>query len=108
MSIVGAMTATAHLTTDYAEALARVAALWAAAERADLERAVAIAPLIMPQRVPAVLIPLLRELALGLPNVFVWWDRAQREAMVGPRHAYPRFATRALAATLRLAAQTAW
>jgi alpha-beta hydrolase superfamily lysophospholipase len=80
-------------------------ALWAAQQRADLERAVAIAPLIAPQHVPAALLPLLRELALSLPNFYVWWDGARREGMRGPQHAYPRFATRAMAETLRLAAQ---
>jgi len=34
-----------------------------------------------------------------LPNIFVWWDPIHREAML-PHHAYPRFATHALAESL--------
>jgi alpha-beta hydrolase superfamily lysophospholipase len=42
--------------------------------------------------------------ALGrLPNRFVWWDPRVREALPGPAYAYPRFSTRALAETQRLA-----
>ncbi len=31
-----------------------------------------------------------------LPNLFIWWDQKAHERMIGPPHAYPRFATRSL------------
>jgi len=40
-----------------------------------------------------------------MPNVFVWWDDRLKQRLRGPRHVYPRFATRAVAATLRLGAR---
>jgi hypothetical protein len=41
--------------------------------------------------------------AMGrLPNRFVWWDPRVKEKLEGPPYAYPRFSTRAIAATQRL------
>ena len=41
---------------------------------------------------------------LALPNQFVWWDDRAKQALAGPKHVYPRFATRAVAATLLVGA----
>jgi GH25 family lysozyme M1 (1,4-beta-N-acetylmuramidase) len=41
-------------------------------------------------------------LFLRLPNFFKWWDPRLKET-IGPEHAYPRVATRALAQLLLLA-----
>lgn len=77
-----------------------VLAAWAGQERGDIVRAVAIAPIFGVARAPGRWTPLVTRLALGLPNTFVWWDPERREDLLGPRHVYPRFATRAVAATL--------
>jgi poly(3-hydroxybutyrate) depolymerase len=37
-----------------------------------------------------------------LPNRFMWWDPRYKELLPGPRYAYPRFSTHALAETQRL------
>ena len=78
-------------------------ALWAAQQRADVARAVAIAPVLLPRNVPAGLVPLLRALLARLPNFFIWWDRRHKARLPGPAHAYPRFATRGVAAALAFA-----
>ena len=80
-------------------------AAWAGQHRADVGHAVVIAPVLAPPgRVPAPLVRAATRLATVLPNVFVWWDAERREKLLGPQHVYPRFATRAVAATLLLGA----
>ncbi len=79
-----------------------VMAAWAGQSRADVDRAVAIAPLFGVTRAPGVWTPLVTRLTLVLPNAFIWWDDAKKQALPGPQHVYPRFATRAIAATLLL------
>lgn len=48
----------------------------------------------------------LRGLAANLfsiaPNFFHWWDNELRDRIAGPAHAYPRTASRAVAAMLKL------
>ncbi len=77
--------------------------LWAAQHRADLDRAVVMAPLVAPRNVPVALVPLLIYVAQRLPNFFIWWDRKHKADAPGPQHAYPHFPTHGLAATLRVA-----
>jgi alpha-beta hydrolase superfamily lysophospholipase len=80
-------------------------AAWAGQHRADVAHAVIIAPLLAPPgRVPEPLARAATRLAATLPNLFVWWDDRKREALPGPQHVYPRFATRAAAASLLLGA----
>jgi pimeloyl-ACP methyl ester carboxylesterase len=80
-------------------------AAWAAQHRSDVDRAVIIAPVIEPPGGwPEPLERAVTRLAAALPNTFVWWDGARRENLPGPRHVYPRFATRAVAASLLLGA----
>jgi alpha-beta hydrolase superfamily lysophospholipase len=79
-------------------------AAWAAQERADVARAVVIAPL---QGLALARGPLTRpamRLLLALPNLFVWWDAREKADLPGPRHVYPRFATRSVAEGLLLGA----
>jgi alpha-beta hydrolase superfamily lysophospholipase len=73
-------------------------AAWAAQERHDLHKAVLVSPalgLTLPQ--------LRRQRLVGnllavWPNFFQWWDPIAKDA----RHAYPRFASRSLAALLQI------
>lgn len=82
-------------------------AAWAAQHRADVARAVVMAPLLRTARIPAPLSRLVMYLALLLPSYFIWWDGASKAALVGPPYAYPRFATRAVAEVLWLS-ETIW
>jgi carboxylesterase len=80
-------------------------AAWAGQRRPDVDRVVVIAPLLSPPgRLPPPLARAATRLAAALPNLFVWWDDRRRERLLGPQHVYPRFATRAAAASLILGA----
>ena len=80
-----------------------VMSAWAAAVRPDVDRAVVIAPMLAWAGAPGPLrTAAITRLGLLLPNQFVWWDDKARQALAGPRHVYPRFASRAVAATLWL------
>ncbi len=82
-----------------------VLAAWAGEERADVGRAVVIAPMIGWARAPGPRpTAFLTRLAGALPNAFVWWDDQRKQDLPGPRHVYPRFATRSIAATMRVGA----
>ncbi len=78
---------------------------WAAQQRADVARAVAIAPLLGLAAAPGPFTRPAMNLLLGLPNLFLWWDPRVKAALPGPKHVYPRFSTRAVAQTLALAAR---
>jgi hypothetical protein len=52
--------------------------------------------------VPAAQTRLLAEATRLLPNRFMWWDPENEDRGPGAQHAYPRFATHALAQVLRL------
>jgi esterase/lipase len=78
-------------------------AAWAAQERADVARAVCIAPLQGLARARGPLTTPAMNLMQTLPNVFVWWDDKVKTELPGPKHVYPRFSTRSVAQTLRLA-----
>lgn len=79
-------------------------AAWAAQQRADVTRAVAIAPLLGLAAAPGPLTRPAMNLLLALPSLFIWWDVRVKADLPGPRHVHPRFSTRAVAQTLRLAA----
>ncbi len=77
-----------------------VMAGWAAQERADVARAILIAPCLGLHGVPAVLARPLTHVVLRMPNFWV-----QRGATLkGPGHGYPRFASHAMGQILRLSA----
>lgn len=78
---------------------------WAAQERPEVDRAVVIAPVLGFARAPGPRLgAALTRLALTLPNAFAWWDDRRKQDLPGPAHVYPRFATRAIAATMLLGA----
>jgi carboxylesterase len=79
-------------------------AAWAGQNRSDVDRAVLIAPVLDIARVPDPLDRLVIRLFRVLPNFHVWWDWRRGEKLLGPKHVYPRFATRAVAATLVIGA----
>lgn len=85
-----------------------VMAAWAGQERADVDRAVVIAPMIGWVRAPGPLpTAALVRLATLLPNAFVWWDDKLEQDLLGPKHVYPRFSTRSVAACMQLGAAVA-
>ena len=83
-----------------------VMAGWAGQHRADVDRAVMIAPIFGVLRAPGRWTPVVARLAAAAPNQFVWWDDKRKQDLLGPRHVYPRFATRSVAATLYVGAAT--
>lgn len=75
-------------------------AVWAAAERPDVTKTIAIAPAMDPRGVPAwVLMPVARWYRY-MPDNFNWWQPSQKAAMPGP--AYPRFSFRGMFAFVQL------
>ncbi len=81
-------------------------AAWAAQERPDVERVVLIAPMIGVAKAPGAWTPVVARLTALLPNLFVWWDGKKKTEVAGPKHVYPRFASRAVAATLLVGGAT--
>lgn len=79
-------------------------AAWAAQNRPEVGRAVVIAPLLAPPKLPDPLARMATRLAAALPNKFLWWDSKRRADLAGPPQVYPRYATRAVAASLLLGA----
>jgi carboxylesterase len=65
--------------------------------RADVQRAVLIAPMFGLRPVPGPALRAITELAYVLPNFYVWWN-AKVKAGLPPPHGYPRFSTHAYAA----------
>lgn len=73
---------------------------YAAGHRDDVDRAVLMAPLIVPKALP--------ELAVGpasrafryLPDIYWWWDGDKKGALADPPYAYPRFSFRSMGAFL--------
>lgn len=66
-------------------------------DRAGIDRAVLIAPMLGLKPVPALVTNALSRLAPHLPNFYVWWNRKQKDR-IGPPYGYPRFSTHAYAA----------
>jgi carboxylesterase len=79
-----------------------VAAAALAAGRADVERAVLLAPAMAPRGFTAGPARRLATLLIHAPNRFVWWDSKRKERLAGPAQCYPRFSTRALGEVYRL------
>ena len=76
-------------------------AAWAAQERAEVERAIVIAPMFGLGYLPVWLEPGFTAFFRRLPNQMWWWDPIQKLNHVPP-HAYPKFSTHNLAETLYL------
>lgn len=80
-----------------------VMAAWAAQHRADVDRAVVVAPMIGWKAAPGpYATAALTRLGGTLPNAFAWWDEKKKQNLGGPKHVYPRFATRSITATMQL------
>lgn len=76
---------------------------WLAQNRADIDFAFVIAPLLGLAFIPPVLTKLFEQVALRLPNFYLWWDpRTKAENPYSIYYAYPRYPTRALVEILRL------
>jgi carboxylesterase len=73
---------------------------WLAA-RAAIDSVIAFAPFSGIRALPGASNDLLGTLLRTLPNTFVWWDPRVKEKQP-PSHGYPRFATRALGASLHI------
>lgn len=76
---------------------------WLAHHRADIDRAVLVAPALAFQRIPLALMPLYATYARVAPNYFHWWAPEQKGQAPGPEHGYYGFHVRAFHALLRLA-----
>jgi carboxylesterase len=88
-----------------------VMAAWAGQQRADVDRAVVIAPLLGLGYAPGPLTPAAARLMRSLPNLFVWWDSKARERLAGPRRRRWRWAPppwRARAIERPLVARSSW
>lgn len=86
-----------------------VVAGWAAQSRPDLAQAVLLAPGFGLKLIPTPLTTLTANVALGLPDVFLWWGSLVRFDQTPPPPAgphdvqgYPRFSVHGLAQQLRL------
>lgn len=79
-----------------------VLAAWAAQFRADVARAVVIAPSLMAARIPLWLAPGTMLVLDRMPNQFWWWNRHLKARLGHHSYAYPRFSTHALGEIFRL------
>jgi len=75
---------------------------WVAHTRADVDRAVLIAPVFGLYAVPAPLTTPVVRLFLSLPNFLLWQDAELKAEVPNPPHVYPQNSTRAIAEILRL------
>lgn len=75
-------------------------AAYAAQERAEVTRAVLLAPLFGIFGVPHRLTPALTRIAMALPNRFFWWHPLKRASRHAPG-SYPQVASHSLAESLR-------
>jgi alpha-beta hydrolase superfamily lysophospholipase len=80
---------------------------WLAQNRSDIDFAFAIAPLFGLAFVPSAFTRIFEQIALLLPNFFLWWDpRTRADNPYSIYYAYPRYPSRALVEFLRLAMMT--
>ncbi len=79
-----------------------VTAAWLAQTRADIDRAVVIAPFFAPTGISRTWIPPLTRSLTRLPNLFIWWDPRKKTELPGSPFSYPRFATRPIAEVMGL------
>jgi len=77
---------------------------WVAQNRADVDRAVLLAPFFAPAGLPQWAGAPMGRMLVRAPNVFLWWDPYHRADLPGPAHAYPRFSTKSIGETMLLGA----
>ena len=75
---------------------------WVANERADVTQVVLLSAFFSPKAYPAWVIRPLSRVLLLLPNQFWWWDDRFKEELPGPRYAYARYPSHAMAQIMRL------
>lgn len=75
---------------------------WLAQNRRDVDKAVIIAPFWGWKGLPTGFFRPFINLLSILPNMFVWWDREGKTALMGPTSSYYRFSTRGVAQIMRL------
>ena len=68
--------------------------------RDDVQEAVLVAPLVLPQILPPAVVEPVARLSAFAPDVRIWWDRDLRGELDDPPYAYPRFSVRSLGAFL--------
>ncbi|MGB5953111.1 MAG: alpha/beta fold hydrolase [Ornithinimicrobium sp.] len=73
---------------------------YVAGHRDDVDRAVLIAPLIVPKALPEVTVGPASRAFRYLPDIYVWWDRDKKASLDEPPYAYPRFSFRSMGAFL--------
>ncbi len=77
-------------------------ALWLAEERDDIDRVVAIAPMLNPLLVPSPVTSAAANLLNVVPSIPIWWDAGLRERAQVPRYSYAQFQTRSLGAVVTM------
>ena len=77
-------------------------AAWLATERNDVNRAVLIAPLVIPKVLPESTVAPLARFSRLATDVYLWWDSERRERLAKPPYAYPRYSVRSLGAFLSI------
>ncbi|MEM7117019.1 MAG: alpha/beta fold hydrolase [Chloroflexota bacterium] len=75
---------------------------WVTQFRADVTATILLSPAFGVAVFPVERTRPLTNLSRILPNRFMWWDPENEASGPGPDHAYPRFATRALAEVMHL------
>ncbi len=73
---------------------------WLAAHRDEVAEVVLLAPLVAPRVLPRRAVAPVSRLARVSPDLYLWWDGEQREALADPPYAYPRYSLRSIGAFL--------
>ena len=81
-------------------------AAWLATERNDVNRAVLIAPLVIPKVLPESTVAPLARFSRLATDFYLWWDSEKRERLANPPYAYPRYSVRSLGAFLSIGRAT--
>jgi pimeloyl-ACP methyl ester carboxylesterase len=77
-------------------------AAWVGQQRPEVDQTVLLAPFLSPRVYPPWTVRAIGRVLLLMPNQFWWWDAALQEKSLGPRYAYPRYPTHAMAQVVRL------
>ena len=75
---------------------------WLAQNRSDIARAVLLNPFFAPAVIPEWSAAPAGRLAMRLPNQFIWWNDLEKENLIGPPYAYPRFPTQVIGQVMQL------
>jgi carboxylesterase len=77
-------------------------AAWLAQNRSDITKVVLLSPFFAPAMLPDWSALPAGNLAARLPNLFIWWNDKQKEKLIGPPYAYPRFPTHVIGRVMQL------